>query len=281
MRRRSLNGIALVVALAVPAIGLSACGGDDDAPDATAVLDDTVSSVTAQRQGSLSLRMVVFGDDPESGDVRRVGFEIVSRFDLTTGKRLPVADISYLALHGGEETQWQFASTGDVAFVTRSGDAFGVPPSGEAQVAAMASAVDALDGIGAWVRNPTATDDVNVDTVRGDVDGVAVLHDVFALGAAVEPTNALPDPGTVPDDALAGSVRSGTFELQTLKADGSLGHLRTVVVLDPAPYPEVQALLGGPSALRLEVEVSAGPLDGAFVVDAPPELRPWEELPPV
>ena len=273
---------AAATVVAVCAISLLAgCGGDGGSTaEDVQVVDEVSTSAAAATSGSLSLRVAIFGNDEGSDLANRVGFELLSDFDLGTGRRLPVASMTYTALRSDQVVPWDFRSTGDVAFVARDGAAYQVPEPGEGQVVALAESLHHLGDLRQWIDGPEVEDRGQVLGVSGDANGAGVLRAVFALGAALDQPNALPDPGSVSDQVLADAVESGSVSLRVSSSSHELRRLDATVIVDGGAFPEVAALVGGAKALRLEVELAVHSLPTPLTVEAPPELLPWDQLPP-
>lgn len=257
MTRRGVRaGLAGLLLLA------ASCGGDRgplaDAEDAMADLD----------AGRLVLQLsATTGSDPPAGPV---GFRMEGPFSFDSGGDLPVLDLTYTQLLGGEEAATRVVSTGEAAYVVAAGKVTEVPPDQAGALRLGDSDGGFADlGIGGWVEDPDVEERGDgTSVVRGRADVADLLSDLARIGAQVGGGEG---PGELDGDAarrLDGLARSSEVVVE-LADDDLPRSLRAVVDFGGRVPDELREALGRYASARLELTLSLERLADELKVERP------------
>jgi hypothetical protein len=188
-----------------------------------------------------------------------VGFTVAGRFDLATGTSLPVLDVTYTRLLGGDTQVSSLQSDGRRMVVVADGTAAEVPPE-EAERLQLGgdgrpAGLGAL-GVGGWITEPTESggpvvDGVATRRIAGPVNAADLMSDLAALASEMSGESA-----TALDENAArrvqAHVRSGDVEVLVDENDLPR-RVRATVDFGAAVAPELQQALGPYAAANLEV----------------------------
>ncbi|MEY2477259.1 MAG: hypothetical protein QOG87_2574 [Actinomycetota bacterium] len=272
-----------LAALAVAFVLVAAGCGEDRSPAEQALAD---AEAGLERIESGELTMELLASPAGSGDGRGVGFRLEGPFQVGEKKGdLPVADLEFTRITGGERRTTGFVSTGEKAFVELDGI---YTQLDNAQVEELRVTGDAkgggLDGLSLdeWVAEPTVSTGPRVGGVAtrritGAVDAVPAINDLLELaggfGAADEdaPTR-LEGEGA---DAVRRAVESAKVDLLVGAEDDLLRKLELVIDLSvQGESSEVRRALKGLAGARLAFQLDVGDVNRPVTVDAPDNARP-------
>jgi hypothetical protein len=143
--------------LALAALALAGCGGDD--PDE--VLSQTAKKLGQIRSGDLSMRMGI-----DAGGKGRVGFALDGPFALKSGGGMPRARVAYTQIAGTRRATVILTSTGKRAFVSAGGQTRELPAAQVRRLRVGAGAAGRQLRIGSWVRDPKLSEGPKLDGVE-------------------------------------------------------------------------------------------------------------------
>lgn len=274
--------------LAVALCALAVAGACGHASRAEKVAETTSRNMGKIRSGQLFFRLGA-GSGTEGQDDNEVGFQLEGAFALAAPGGLPVARIDYTQLAAGHETTTQVVSTGSQAYVVLHGTAYQLPA---AQVETLRAPKDGTGGHGfsglrieKWVETPALSpgdpvDGVPTDRIRGDVDVVRTLNDLFAFGRQAGASDlAVPEIKGDDADQLRRVTRSATVELLTGRQDRLLRKLAVDVRLAAHVPERVRQALGEVAAARIHFDVSLTRPNTPVQVAEPAGALPASALP--
>lgn len=277
---------------AAACIGLlfvGACGGGSD-KDPVARAGASLSRV---HSGVLHLRLEL-GTSPDD-PAGRVGFQIDGSFELSSGRPLPVADLTSTNLNDPSNPATRLVSTGEAAFIVKDGVGYQLDDAHTAvlrrDVAGDGSST--LQGIELqhWVAGSTssAPSDMNgepVDRITGPADPVEVLNGITALAGQL---GAGDQASLRVDAADADRVRAATtstsLELLTGHDDHLLRSLQCTIEFSAAHSSAagaggvVLAALQRVGHLALSLELTIQRPNAPVTVSAPDTVKPISALP--
>ena len=175
MQWRALGVLALTGALVS---SLPACGGDDSP---LAAADKAMAELEAGRM-DLQLSATAGTDEPTGP----VGFRMEGPFS-TAGADLPVLDLRYTSLLGGEELVRRVVSTGEAMFVVTDDKVTEIPTedAGRLRLGDGGGGIGDL-GIEGWARDAKVEKrDDGTRVVTGTVDVADMLSDLARIGEQV------------------------------------------------------------------------------------------------
>lgn len=263
MRWRNLAG-GTVTVLALAAV-LAACG-DDDSPLAAA--DKAMAGLDAGRM-ELQLSASAGTDAPTGA----VGFRMEGPFSTAggAGGGLPVLDLRYTNLLGGEERVTRVVSTGEAVFVVVDDEVTEVPPEDAADLRLGDGSGGIADlGIEGWARDAKVQErDDGTRVVTGKVDVADFLSDLARIG----------------EQAGGGAGATGKLEaaaarrLQEMARTSELSvevgpddlprKLRAVVDFGATVPEELREALGPYASARLQLTLTIGRLTAPLKVAKP------------
>lgn len=240
----------------------SSCGGGGgplgDAEDAMAELD----------AGRLVLQLsATAGTDQPAGPV---GFRMEGPFSFDSGSDLPVLDLTYGQLLGGDEAATRVVSTGEAAYVVADGKVTEVPPERAGALRLGDSDGGFTDlGIAGWVEDPEVEERGDgTSVVKGRADVADLLSDLARIGAQVGGGEGPAKLEGAAARRLDSMARSSEVVVE-LAEDDLPRSLRAVVDFGGRVPDELREALGRYAAARLELTLSLERLTEALKVEAP------------
>ncbi|HVE45541.1 MAG TPA: hypothetical protein VNA57_02175 [Acidimicrobiales bacterium] len=260
MRRRlPATGLFRAGALSM-ALLLAACGSHRplaDADDAMATLDS----------GRLRLQLsATAGAEQPTGPV---GFRMEGPFSTAKGE-LPLLDLRYTRLLGGDEVMTRIVSTGDAVYLVADGKVSEVPVQKTAQLRLGDGDGGIADlGIAGWIKDAVVEErDDGTKTVSGELDVADFLSDLARVGEQVGGGGG----GKELDSAAAGRLqrlaRSSELTVE-LGADDLPRSLKAVVDFGDSVPEELRQTLGQYASVRLELTLALERLTEPLVVKRP------------
>lgn len=206
------------------------------------------------------------GDQTPTGPV---GFRMEGPFSFTGGGPLPVLDLRYTRLLGGERGVVRVVSTGQELFVVDGGEVRQVPEDAAARLRLGDRGGGFADlGVAGWVREPRVEEGAGGGrVVRGTVDVGDLLSDLARLAGQVGGVDSEPldDEAAQRLDRLA-RASEATVEL----GDDDLPRsVRAVVDFGGTVPDDLRRALGQYAAARLELTVALERLEGPLTVAKP------------
>ena len=269
-----------LVGLVLAAGLLAGACGDDRSPAQRAVAD---AEDGLERIESGDMTMALVASPSEGTDADGVGFRLEGPFRVGREKGdLPVADLEYTRITGGERRTTGFLSTGQAAFVKLDGVYYRLDAD---QVEGLRVTDEGggggLDGLSLedWVEEPRVTTGPSVGGVAtrritGAVDAVPAINDLLALaggfGATDDAPKRLEGDGA---DAVRRAVRSATVDLLVGADDHLLRRLELVIDLSVRDAA-VRRALEGLAGARLLFELDVARVNRPVTVEAPEDARP-------
>ena len=284
VRKKTLDSRSrfLVALTLCSVVAFSCSSGTDDG----GALAETAEKLSDIKSGDMSVEMTIA---PSGGGAESAGFTLEGAFDMDSGDDLPLADMEFTRLAGGEATTFGFISTGQKAFVEIDGQPYELAQDQlEGFAGAGSGGGNDTDGlgelqIGEWVRNQQVNDGgtaggAETDRITADLDVVKALNDLFALAGEVAPTGLDPIEGDEADQ-LERSVETARLEVLTGKDDRLLRHLEIDLGFGlRAAAGDLQEVLGDLAGATLHFEMSISDPNRDVEVDEPPGARPLSEL---
>ena len=272
--------VAVAMALALLALG---CG--DDRNPAEKALAAAESGLGKIESGELTMELLA-SPAVESTAPRGVGFRLEGPFRV--GKddgELPVADLEYTRITGGERRTTGFLSTGKEAFAQLDGVYYQLDDD---QVAALRVTDDAdgggLDGLSLeeWVAEPRVGPGprlagVATRRITGAVDPVPAINDMLELAGGFGATDddapsRLEGEGA---DAVRRAVRSATLDMLVGAEDDLLRRMELVIELGVrGESAAVRRALEGLAGARLSFELGVADVNRPVTVKAPNRVQP-------
>lgn len=257
---------------------LAACGGGDG--DANAILSQTAASLGKLRSAeSMHMKMLV---EPDEGDP--FGFELDGPFALCMGDAaLPTLDVEYTQIANGREATVRLISTGEQGYVEVSGTAYELTDEQEADLHSSCEELGGEGGLASlrvddWVLDPEGSSGDDVDTVRGELDVVAVVNDLVDVARAFGGSSLT---RLDADDAerIAEATEESSFELESGHDDHLLRRLLLEAELGFDVPEDLREALGDATGARLTFELELEQPNEPVSVEAPANPRPASELP--
>ena len=303
-----------VLALAIPTLAISACGGDDDESPED-VVEATLSNDEGVSSGVLSISL-----NASAGDTGSIEASLEGPFqgDPDTPTALPQLDwdasLSGQGLGQSQSFEGGLVVTEDNAFVEYQGETYEVgtktfqsfkesfeetaaqsDTEGEAAGASVSEAcVQALEAqggdasvcddidVGSWFTNLSneGTEDIEGTEsahVSGDLDVAKLLEDLVKIGAA-SPENAGVDPSQIEAglDQISEAVDAASFDHYSSEDANQLTGLDFDLSIDASS-------LGGATPIPIETvdvgfNLRIGDLNGEQTIEAPASAKPLEDL---
>ena len=296
------RAIVALLALAVTALTLAACGGDSSggggggsSADAETLLRQTFTGTHDIRSGraDVQLRIVADGDPSIRGPIE-VG--ISGPFQSAGTDEIPEFDIALDVSAQGQSFDAGLTSTSDRLFLRFSGTSYEVPADlieqlkqSYRQSQQEGSRGMSLESLGidpmSWLEDPTVegTDTVGgveTDHITAGLDVGALLDDVDDIlqevndqGLAGATGQDVPE--RIPADArrqIEDAVRDASVEVWSGTEDHTLRRLTLALTVEP---PEGD---GGPRSLDLSLSIELTDLNEPQTIEAPATPRPLDEL---
>jgi hypothetical protein len=262
----------------VAALLVGACGRTSAAESA---LEETESRLDRIRSGNLSL--LLLASPATAADGEGAGFEVQGPFAVGEKKgSLPVADLRYTRITGGQRRTTRFVSTGTRAFVEADGR---LTELTDAQLSGLRvqeedTSAGGLDGLSLrrWLDDPKvgagpSVDGAATEQVTGKADAVAILNDVIGLTARFGDGSVKRLEGDAAD-RVRRAVSAADAEVVTGKDDRLLRRAEVSVnltVSDRRVREALGDLAGARLSMALEVTDLNRPVDVA--VPQPPGGR--------
>lgn len=295
---RLLRLIALLLAVAVPAVTVSACGGEESAED---LLSETFGPDKPIRSGKLAVRanLNLVGVEGLSGPV---ALTLSGPFQSSGAGKLPNFDLSADLTAGGQTLQLGAVSTGEKGFVKLQGVPFDIGQElynsfrrgyEQAQKQAGTETKDAptFEALGIkplrWLRDAKRDGEEDVggtETVKltAGVDVKTFIADVSRLldrakGLEIQGAGEVPGGLNAKQQAqVVRSVKTASIQVWTGKDDKTLRRLRLVVDLD---VPEdARKDIRGLQRGKIDFALSISDLNEKQQVRAPEGARPLSDL---
>jgi hypothetical protein len=297
LRFRTICGL---LAVALAATALAACGSSGGSGTASSLLRQTFSGKHTVNSGNInvSLSLNPSGSSTLKGPLTlSFGGPFAS---LGTGK-LPKSNftVSFSAL--GRTGSLGILSTGTAGYVTVSGKSYQLPPATfrqlEASFSSLTSSSGASSGSGTlarlgidpmhWLVNPTVVGDesvggANTTHIRAGIDVAKLLDDLNTfLGKA--PSLGVSGVGKVPSSIspatrqrIAGEVRQPHLDVWTGTSDKTLRKLAISLVLPVTG--QISSLLGGLSSARISLTMQYANLNQPQTINAPTSVAPYSQF---
>jgi hypothetical protein len=293
------RAIVALLALAVVAFVLAACGGSDSgggsggsSADAETLLRQTFTGTHDIRSGQadIQLRVDVSGDASIRGPI---SLSISGPFQSVGSDELPKFDMALDANAQGQGFRAGLTSTSDQLFVNFGGTAYEVPADllnqlkdsyRRSQQSGSSDQQMSLESLGldplSWLQDPTVEgtetiDGVETDHISSKVNVNALLDDVDTILARVS-AQGLPTgqqvPDRIPADArsqIEDAVKGATINIWSGKDDHTLRKLTLALSVD---IPRQSTSLD----VNLSIELSD--LNQPQSISAPASSRPLNEL---
>ena len=256
---RALTSIVGVLLLA------SACGGGGDGGP----LADAEDAMAELEAGRVSLQLsATAGTDQPTGEV---GFRMEGPFSFASDGDLPVLDLEYVQLLGGDdEAVTRVVSTGRAVYVVVDGKVTEVPPERAGALRLGDGGEGFADlGIGGWVEDAEVEERADgASVVRGRADVADLLSDLARIGAQVGGGEG---PGNLDREAarrLDGLARSSEVVVE-LAEDDLPRNLRAVVDFGGRVPDELRQALGRYASARIQLTLSLERITEPLSVEAP------------
>jgi hypothetical protein len=274
------------LAALVAAVGLLVAGCGDDRSPAEARLADAQDGLERIESGDLTMQLLAA--PAGAAENRGVGFRLEGPFRVGEDEGdLPVADLEYTRITGGERRTTGFLSTGQRAFVELDGVYYRLD---DAQVEEFRVTDDGegggLEGLALedWIENPRVTtgprtEGVATRRITGRVDAVPALNDLLELaGAFGAGGDDAPEPLEGDSaDAVRRAVKSAEVDLLVGAEDNLLRRLELVINLSVrGESAAVRRALKGLSGARLSLDLGVARANRPVTVEAPANARPAE-----
>jgi hypothetical protein len=268
-----LKRFALLLAAA---LALSACGGGGtSAQDA---LSETGAKLGEIKSGDLTLELLFTAKGGE-----RQGFRLEGPVALGNGS-LPVADVEYTQIAGGQEAQTHFLSTGEKAFVEIDGTVYELPSALLRDLESATAELRSEGGLeqielGNWMQDPQLSEGGRVggddtDRVRARLNVVAVVNGLLQIASEFSGAQGAPKVEGDAAESVRNAARSARLELWTGKDDRLLRRLRIAIEFGVDEPAEFQSLVG--AGIRFELAVLHP--NKEVEVSEPEDARPSSEL---
>lgn len=297
-----VRAIVALLALAIIALTLAACGGDDSggggsgsSADAETLLRQTFTGTHEIRSGraDVQLRIVADGDPTIRGPIE-VG--ISGPFQSEGADDVPQFDIALDVNAQGQSFDAGLTSTSDRLFVRFSGTAYEVPAYVLDQLKDSfrrsqqdSSQKMSLESLGidpmSWLEDPTVE---GTETVGGtETDHITAQLDVGALLADVDDllreineqglagATGQPIPNGLPSDTrsqIEDAVKDAAVDVWTGSEDHTLRRLSLALTVEPPESAD------GPRSLDLSLTIELTDLNEPQTIEAPATTRPLNEL---
>jgi hypothetical protein len=292
-----------LLALALAAFALAACGGDDagggggggGSADAETLLRQTFTGSHEIRSGraDVQLEITAEGDPSIRGPIE---VSLSGPFQSAGRDEIPEFDMALDVSAQGQTFDAGLTSTSDRLFVRFSGTSYEVPgdllamlkDSFRRSQQDSGQALDlrslGLDPIG-WLEDPTVEGTETVggaetEHISAQLDVPALLDDVDAILAAIDRqglagATGQDVPDSIPADArrqIEEAVKDGQVDVWTGSEDHTLRRLSLQLTVEP---PEGD---GGPRSLDLSLTIELADLNEPQTIEAPATSRPLDEL---
>lgn len=295
------RAIVALLALAVVALVLAACGGSDSgsgssggsSADAETLLRQTFTGTHDIRSGKadIQLRVDVSGDSSVRGPITA---SISGPFQSVGSDQLPKFDMALEANAQGQGFRAGLTSTSDQLFVNFGGTSYEVPAqlldqlkdsyrrsqqagSSDQQMSLKSLGLDPLS----WLQDPTVEGTetiggVETDHISSQVDVNALLDDVDKILARVSAQGGLPTGQQIPSKIPPGdrsqiedAVKNASIDVWSGKDDHTLRKL-TLALKVAVPREK--------TSLDLNLSIELTDLNQPQSISAPATSRPLDEL---
>ena len=256
-------------AVALAGLLLAACGGSSRGAEA---LEETESKLEGIRSGTLSLLLLASSTTAAEGE--GAGFNVEGPFKVGETKgALPVADLKYTRITGGQRRTTRFVSTGARAFVEVDGR---LTELNQSQLAGLRVQEEGSGGglgglsLRRWLDDAEvspgpAVDGAATEQITGKADAVAILNDVIGLteqfGAGDGTVRRIEGDAA---DRVRKAVAGARAQVVTGKDDRLLRRADVTVdlaVTDPRVREALGELAGARLTMALEVKDLNRPVD--------------------
>jgi hypothetical protein len=289
-----------VLAAALAAIWLAACGSSGSSGQASSLLRQTFSGKHTVNSGNINVSLAL---NPSGSSTLKgpLSLSFGGPFaSLGTGK-LPKSDftVSFSAL--GRTGSLAILSTGTAGYVKVSGQSYQLPAATFRQLESSFSSLTSSSGGGSgsgalsklgidplhWLINPTVVGNesvggANTTHIRAGIDVPKLLDDLNTF-LAKAPTLGVSGLGKVPSSIspatrqqIAGEVRQPRFDVWTGTGDKTLRKLAISLVLPVTG--QVSSLLGGLSSAQISLTMQYGDLNQPQTINAPSSVAPYSQF---
>jgi hypothetical protein len=289
-----------VLAAALAAISLAACGSSGSSGQASSLLRQTFSGKHTVNSGNINVSLAL---NPSGSSTLKgpLSLSFGGPFaSLGTGK-LPKSDftVSFSAL--GRTGSLAILSTGTAGYVKVSGQSYQLPAATFRQLESSFSSLTSSSGGGSgsgalsklgidplhWLINPTVVGNesvggANTTHIRAGIDVPKLLDDLNTF-LAKAPTLSVSGLGKVPSSIspatrqqIAGEVRQPRFDVWTGTGDKTLRKLAISLVLPVTG--QVSSLLGGLSSAQISLTMQYGDLNQPQTINAPSSVAPYSQF---
>jgi len=292
------RAIVALLALAVVALTLAACGGSSNSGGSSAnaqtLLRETFTGTHQIRSGkaNVQLRVDVTGGTSIRGPIQAT---ISGPFQSVGSGQLPKFDLALDASAQGQGLRAGLLSTSDQLFVNFGGTSYEVPAQvldqlkqsfrrSQQQGSTQHSSLSALgiDPLG-WLQDPTvvgteSVGGVQTDHISAKVDVNALLNDVDKLLARVS-SGGIPGvpggrvPSSLPASArtqIEQAVKSATIDVWSGQSDHTLRKLTLALSVVPPR--------GATRSVDVNLSIELSDLNQPQTIQAPASSRPLNEL---
>jgi hypothetical protein len=261
----------LIAGCAAAALLLSGCAAFHSSDP----LAETADRLGDIRSGVLELRLAT-----SAGGGEETGFTLRGPFALPDDDSLPTARLRFRSLED-PGSEMIFTSTGDAAFLDVSGQTYELPDEQTRSLVGAARAgdhgpFDEMD-VAQWVTDERLTEAGETTRVRGDLDVVAALNDIFGIARYFGGSDlqTIDDQGAV---RVRRAVRSARLDLITGTDDHLLREL-TIKIEMGAKAPAhlgsaLEQFLGVSFEMHMTIQHPNEPVE----VSAPTDALPFESL---
>lgn len=297
---RRLPFVAVLLALLVGVLGLSACGGGSSSDDAEKVIKDTFGGNTKVKSGKLELKL---GLEAQGGTASLGGplaVTLSGPFQSQGPKTLPKFDFDLTLSVAGRQLSAGAVSTGDSGFLKFQGTSYDVPAEvftqfkqgyERSQSQSKPSDTPSFSSLGIdpskWLQNPKSEGDedvagTNTNHVSADVDVPKLLDDINQIlsragklgvsGSQQIPKQITPQQRKTIQD----NIENASFDVYSGKDDKTLRRL-TITVKFKVPEQsraQVQGLTGG----TVTFDLTLADLNQPQTINAPANPQPFDDL---
>lgn len=297
LRFRTIFGL---LATAVAALALAACGSSGSSGQATSLLRQTFSGKHTVNSGELNVSLTLnpSGSSTLKGPITlSFGGPFAS---LGTGK-LPKSDFTVSISALGHKGSLGILSTGTAGYVTLSGTSYQLPAATfrqlESSFSSLTSSAGGSSGSGAlarlgidplhWLVKPTVVGNENLagastTHIRAGIDVAKLLDDLNTfLGKA--PSLGVSGLGKVPSgispttrQRIAGEVRQPRFDVWTGTGDKTLRKM--AISLGLPVTGQLSSLLGGLSSTQISLTMQYANLNQPQTISAPSSVAPYSQF---
>ena len=298
-RMRRPRGLSTLIAAALAAALLGACGSSSSGPSATTLLHRTFTGSHEISSGVVHLQVTITpsGSSLLSGPITlSFGGPFQSR---GTGK-LPASDFTAAVSALGHNGSLGIISTGTGGYVTMSGTGYKLPQASFEKLesgfsglggSGAKSGAGALGGLGieplTWLTNPTV---VGTETIAGvqtthihaGVDTPALLANLSTLlsktsGVGVKGVGTLPKGISASEQTkLAAAIHNPSVDVWMGTGDTTLRKLEVSFTVPISGSESTQ--LGGLTSAHIDVTLQYGDLNQPQTISVPTTIQPYSVL---